>query len=51
MKGLFLVERPLKRQPDLRDGFVPVVEQLTTDKVEEVREKARRILIGLEDDV
>ena len=44
MKGLFLVERLLKRQPGLRDCFVPMVEQLTTDKVEEVREKARRML-------
>ena len=48
MKGLFLVERLLKRQPDLRDCFLPVVMQLTTDKVEEIREKAQRILIGFE---
>jgi HEAT repeat protein len=48
MSGLFLVERLLKRQPDLRDGFVPVIEPLLSDELEEIREKARRILDGFE---
>ena len=51
MKGLFLAERLLKRQPDLRDGFVPLIEPLVKDGVEEIREEARRILDGLEEGV
>ena len=49
MNGLLLVERLLTRQPDLRDSLVPLVEPLVTDEVEEIREKARRILIGFEE--
>jgi HEAT repeat protein len=44
MKGLLLTERLLKRQPDLLDGFFPLIEPLMKDKVEEIREHARRIL-------
>ena len=51
MHGLFLVERLLKRQPDLRAGFVPLIEPLVRDEVDEIREHARRILIGFEEDV
>jgi HEAT repeat protein len=51
MHGLFLVERILKRQPDLRDGFVPLIEPLVKDELEEIREEARRVLIGFEEDV
>jgi HEAT repeat protein len=51
MRGLFLAERLLKRQPDLRDRFVPLIQPLVTDEVEEIREDARRILIGLEEEV
>jgi hypothetical protein len=46
MSGLFLVERLLKRQPDLRDRFVPIIEALLKDEVEEIREVVRRILDG-----
>jgi len=51
MRGLFLVERLLKRQSDLRDGLVPLIEPLVKDEVEEIREKARRIVIGFEEGV
>ena len=51
MKGLFLVERLLKRHPDLRDGFVPLIEPLVKDGVEEIRENVRRILAELEEGV
>jgi HEAT repeat protein len=50
MSGLFLIERLLNREPDLRRSFVPLIEPLVTDEVEEIREKARRILIGFEED-
>jgi hypothetical protein len=46
-----LVERLLKRQPDLHDSFVPVIEPLVKDELEENREAARRILDGIEEDV
>jgi hypothetical protein len=32
MHGLFLVERLLKRQPDLLDGFVTLIEPLSEDE-------------------
>lgn len=51
MKGLFLVERLLKKRLDLRDGFVAMIEPLVKDEVEEVREHARCLLIGFEEDV
>jgi hypothetical protein len=44
MHGLLLVERILKRQPDLRDSFVRLIEPLAKDKVAEIREHARRIV-------
>ena len=47
MDGLFLAERLLKRQPDLRDGFVPLIEPLLEDELAENRENARRILHGI----
>ena len=50
MCGLFLIERLLKRQPDLRDGFVPMIIPLAKDEVEEIRANARRILIGFQKD-
>jgi HEAT repeat protein len=46
MKGLILVERLIKRQPDLRDGFVPLIKPLLKDELEENRAIARRILDG-----
>lgn len=46
MHGLFLVERLLKRQPDLRDSLMPLVGPLLGDELEEMREIARRIVIG-----
>jgi hypothetical protein len=49
MHGLFLVERLLKRQPDLRDGFMPLIEPLVRDEVVEIREHASRIVIGSEE--
>jgi hypothetical protein len=51
MRGLFLVERLLKRRPDLHDGFVPLIEPLVTDELEEIRDNARRILDGIEEGV
>jgi HEAT repeat protein len=48
MRGLFLVERLLKRQSNLRDGLVPLIEPLLGDELEEIRENARRILDGFE---
>ena len=48
MRGLFLVERLVKRQPDLREGFVPLIEPLVKDEVEEIREEVRRILGAIE---
>ena len=48
MKGLPLVERLLKRQPELRDGFIPLIEPLVMDEVEEISEHARRIVTGIE---
>ena len=50
MRGLFLIERLLKRQPELRDGLVPMIEPLVKDEVEEVRGNARRVLIGFQED-
>lgn len=44
--GLFLAERLIKRQADLRDGFVSLIEPLLKDDVEEIREGARRVLDG-----
>jgi HEAT repeat protein len=49
MKGLFILERLLKRQPELREGLVPLLEVLVSDEVEEIRERARRILMGFEE--
>jgi HEAT repeat protein len=49
MRGLFLVERLVQRQSELLRGFVPLIEPLVKDKSEEIREKARRILIGFEE--
>jgi hypothetical protein len=49
MHGLFLIERLLKRQPDLCDGFVALIEPLVSDELEEIREHARRLLIGSEE--
>jgi HEAT repeat protein len=49
MKGLFIFERLLKRRPELRDGLVPLIEALAGDEVEEIREGARRILIGCDE--
>jgi HEAT repeat protein len=46
MKGLFIVEGLLKRQAEMRDRFVPLVEPLVKDEIEEVRDRARRILAG-----
>jgi hypothetical protein len=46
MHGLFLAERLLKRQSNLRDVFMPLIEPLLEDEVEEIRENARRILDG-----
>lgn len=51
MRGLFLVERLLKRQPELRDGLVPLLEPLVEDEVEEIRAQALRMLIGFDEDV
>jgi hypothetical protein len=51
MSGLFLVERLLKRQPDLREGFLPLIQSLMTDEVGEIRDHSRRLLIQLEEDV
>ena len=51
MRGLSLVERLFKRQPDLRDAFVPLIEPLLRDELEEIRENVRRILAGLEEGV
>ncbi len=45
MKGLFIVERLLKRQPEVRDELVPLIETLVRDEVEEIRERARRIVM------
>jgi HEAT repeat protein len=50
MNGLLLVERLLTRQSDLRQGFVPLIEALLKDEVEEIREKALRLVIGFEED-
>jgi HEAT repeat protein len=47
MRGLFLIERLLKRQPDLRDGFVPIIKPLVRDQNEEIRGNAWRVLDGL----
>jgi hypothetical protein len=46
MRGLFMVERLLKRQPDLRERFVPLIEPLLKDRVEEIRRNVRRIKEG-----
>jgi len=46
MKGLLIVEGLLKRQADLRVRFVPLIEPLVKDDVEEIRERARRFLDG-----
>jgi len=46
MKGLFIFERLLKRQPGLRDGVLPLIAPLVTDEVEEIREHARQIIEG-----
>jgi hypothetical protein len=46
MTGLFLVERLLKRQPKLRDGFVPVIKPLVRDQNEAIRGNARRVWDG-----
>jgi HEAT repeat protein len=50
MKGLYLVERLIKRQPDLREGLVPLIEPLMKDELEEIRGNALRIVIGCEED-
>ena len=42
MRGLFVVER----QPELRDSFVPIIELLVKDEVEEIRDLAREIVDG-----
>jgi hypothetical protein len=49
MRGVFLVERLLKRQPKLRDGLVALIDPLVKDDVEEIREHARRLLNGFEE--
>ena len=49
MRGLFIAERLLSG--DLtRDSFVPLIEPLLKDEVEENRDRARRILDGFEED-
>jgi hypothetical protein len=49
MKGLFIVERLIKRQPELRSAFMPLIEALVSDEVEEIRERARPLVIGFEE--
>lgn len=46
MKGLFIVEELLNRQAEMRDRFVPLIEPLVKDEIEEIRDRARRILDG-----
>jgi HEAT repeat protein len=47
MRGVFLAERLLKRQPDPLDGFVTLIEPHSKDEVAENRANARRILDGI----
>jgi hypothetical protein len=47
----FSVERLIKRQSELRDDFVPLIEALVSDEAKEIRERARRILDGFSEDV
>ena len=49
MSGLILVERLLKRQPELTHRLVPLLEPLVSDEVEEIRENALRLLIEFEE--
>jgi hypothetical protein len=50
MQGLFIARRLLKRLPELRDDLVPLIEPLEEDETEEIREIARRLLIGFGED-
>ena len=51
MRGLFIAERLLKRLPELRDNFLPLIEPLLKDEVEGNRDRAQRILDEFEEDV
>jgi len=44
MLGLALAERIIKRQPDLRSSFVPLIRPLSDDVIEEIRTAARQLL-------
>lgn len=48
MRGVFIIERLLKRDPDLRDSFMSLIEPRVKDDLEEIREHARRITDAFE---
>jgi hypothetical protein len=47
MRGLFIAERLIKRQPDLRGSFVSLIEPHLKDELDEIQDNARRILDGV----